>query len=185
MFKVIEKYQINRRVLKCDYKRYSPSEISTINTVNSQIYIYIFREHSVISLLNSYLVFIFDVLHAATNSRCVDGDGIMLVNVGPIALFSKYKLTTSSRKHLEKIEHGHIVYLLYKLLTTARGCDDLSIGCDRSRDRRQRELTNNKNTKGKYYVRIYLKDIFGYPEHHEKSSYGLAYILTLSRNNDE
>ena len=33
---------------------------------------------------------------------------------------------------------------MYKLITTARGCDDLSIGFDRSRDRRQRKLNNNK-----------------------------------------
>ena len=49
---------------------------------------------------------------------------------------------------------------MYKLLTTAIGCNDLSIGFDRCRDRRQRELINNKNIKGKYHVRIYSKDIF-------------------------
>ena len=34
-----ENYEIDRRILKCDYIRYSPAEISTINTANSQIYI--------------------------------------------------------------------------------------------------------------------------------------------------
>ena len=37
MFKLNEKYGINRDILKCDYIRYSPSEISTINTANSQV----------------------------------------------------------------------------------------------------------------------------------------------------
>ena len=37
MFKLNERYEINGRILKCDYIRYSPSEISTINTPNSQI----------------------------------------------------------------------------------------------------------------------------------------------------
>ena len=37
MFKLSEKYQIDRRILKCEYIRYSPSETSTINTANSQI----------------------------------------------------------------------------------------------------------------------------------------------------
>ena len=105
-----------------------------------------------------------------------------MVNLGPIGLFSKYKLATSSNKQLESIEHGHIACLTYKLLATARGCDDLSIGFDRSRDRRQRELTKSK--KGKYHVRTYLKDIFGYSEHQEKATYGLGYILTLTRKND-
>ena len=43
MFKVNDKYEINRDVLKCDYIRYSPSETSTINTANSQVYINIPR----------------------------------------------------------------------------------------------------------------------------------------------
>ena len=69
MFKLSENYSVTRDILKCDYIRYSPSEISTINTANSQVYINIPREDSVISLLNSYLELHFDVLHAATNNR--------------------------------------------------------------------------------------------------------------------
>ena len=103
MFKLSEKYSINRDILKCNFIRYSPSEISTINTPNSQVYINIPREDSVISLLNSYLGLNFDVLHAATNNRYVDGNDIRLVNLGPIALFSNYKLTTSSGKHIKKL----------------------------------------------------------------------------------
>ena len=112
MLKLIDKYEINRDILKCDYIRYSPSEISTINTANSQVYINIPREDSVISLLNSYLDLNFDVLHAATNNRYVDGNDIRLVNLGPVALFSNYKLTTSSGKHLEEISNAHIVSLM-------------------------------------------------------------------------
>ena len=184
MFKLSEKYSVNRDILKCDYIRYSPSEISTINTANSQVYINIPREDSVISLLNSYLELNFYVLHAATNNRYVDGNDIRLVNLGPISLFSNYKLTTSSGKHLENIDHAHIVSLMYKLLTSSKGSDDLSIGFDRDRGRRQRELTNNKTQKGKYHVRIYLKDVFGFAEDQEKGTYGLGYKLTLTRNTD-
>ena len=73
---------------------------------------------------------------------------------------------------------------MYKLITSAKGRDDLSICFDRDRTRRQRELTNNKNIKGKYHVRIYLKDIFGFAEHQEKATYGLGYKLALTRNSD-
>ena len=184
MFKLNEKYEINRDILKCDYIRYSPSEISTINTANSQVYINIPREDSVISLLSSYLELNFDVLHAATNNRYVDGNNIRLVNLGPIALFSNYNLTTSSGKHLENIDHAHIVSLMYKLLTSSKGSDDLSIGFDRDRGRRQRELANDKTQKGKYHIRIYLKDVFGFAEYQEKGTYGLGYNLTLTRNTD-
>ena len=184
MFKLSEKYEINRDILKVDYIRYSPSEISTINTANSQVYINIPREDSVISLLNSYLELNFDVLRADNSNRYIDNNDIRLVNLGPIGLFSNYKLTTSSGKHLENIDHAHIVSLMYKLLSPSKGSDDLSIGFDRDRTRRRNELTNNKNIKGKNLVRIYLKDIFGYAEYQQKATYGLGYKLTLTGNTD-
>ena len=184
MFKLSENYEVDRRILKCDYIRYSPAEISTINTANSQIYINIPRKDYVISLLNSYLELNFDTLHAENNDRCVDANDIRLVNLGPIALFSNYKLTTSSGKRLEEISHRHIVSLMYKLLTSSKDGDDLSIGFDRNSGRRKNELTNNKTIKGKYHIRIYLKDFFGFAEHQEKGTYDLGYKLTLTRNTD-
>ena len=86
----------------------------------------------------------FDVLDSATNNRYADGDDISQVNLAPIALFSVYKLKTSSGKHLEEISYGHKVCLKYKSLTSARNSDDLSSGSHRDRNKRQRELTNNK-----------------------------------------
>ena len=62
MFKLNENFEVDRRILNCDYIRYSPAETSTKNTPNSQIYINIPREDSVISLLNSYLDLNFEVL---------------------------------------------------------------------------------------------------------------------------
>ena len=184
MFKLSERYQIDRGIQKCDYIRYSPSEISTINTANSQIYNNIPREGSLISLLKSYIDLNFDVLNATTNNRYADGADIWLINLGAIALFSNFKLTTSSGKHLENVDHAHIVSLMYKLLTSSRDSDDLSIGFDRDRNRRKRELSNNKNIKGKYHMRIYLKDIFGFAERQEKATYGLGYKLKLTRISD-
>ena len=184
MFKPNEKYEIDRRILKCDYIQYSPSEISTINTPNSQIYINIPREDSVISLLYSYIEKNFDVLKAATSNRYADADDIRSINLGPIALFSTYKLTTSLGKHLEKTDHAHIVSLIYKLLSSSRDSDDLSIGFDRSRDKRKRELLNNKTQKRKFHLRIYLKDVFGFAENQQTGTFGLSYRLTLTRNID-
>ena len=124
------------------------------------------------------------MLQAATNDRCANGDNIRLVNLGVIGLFSNYKLATSSGKHLEEISHAHIVSLMYKILTSSKGSDDLSIGFDRSRDRRKQELTNNKNIKGKNHLRIYLRDIFGFAEYQQVGTYGLGYKLTMTRNTD-
>ena len=91
-------------------------------------------------------------------------------------------LTTSSGKHLEDVSHAHIVSLMYKLITSAKDNGDLSVTFDRDRGRRQRGLTNRTNLKGIYHVRIMLKDIFGFAEHHEKAIFGLGYKLTLPRN---
>ena len=185
MFKLNENYEVDRRILKCDYIRYSPAETSTINTPNSQIYINIPREDSVISSLNSYLDLNFEVIKKADDSRYGNGNDVKLVNMGPIALFSNFKLTTSSGKHLEDISHAHLVSLMYKLITSSKGSDDLSIGFDRSPNRRKDELALNKSVKGKYHVRIMLKDVFGFAECQEKAIYGLGYKLTLTRNKDE
>ena len=55
MFKLKEIYEVDRRILKRDYIRFSPAETCTIDTPNSQIYIIKPREDSAISLLNSCL----------------------------------------------------------------------------------------------------------------------------------
>ena len=115
MFELNEKNQSDRKILKCGFNRYSLSESSTINTTNYQIFINWPREDNVISLLNSYFELIFDVLHAATGNRYVDGNDIGLVILGPIALFGNYKLADSSGKHLEELRLAHSFWLMYIL----------------------------------------------------------------------
>ena len=185
MFKLNENFEVDRKILKCDYIRYSPAETSTINTPNSQIYINIPREDSGISLLNSYLDLSLEVIKKDDNSSYANDNDIKLVNLGPIALFSNFKLTTSSGKHLEDISHSHIVSLIYKLITSSKDSNDLSIGFDHSRNRRRDDLAPNKKSKGKYHVKIMLKDVFGYAELQEKATYGLGYKLALTRNKDD
>ena len=64
---------------------------------------------------------------------------MLIVNLCPIALFGNFKLTTSSGRHLEDVSHAHIASLMYKLLKSGRGSDDLSIGFDRSCNERREE----------------------------------------------
>ena len=136
-------------------------------------------------MLNNYLDLNFEVIKKADNSRYGNGNDIRLVILGPIELFSNFKLTTGSEKHLEDISHAHIVSLMYKIITSSQYSDDISIGFDRSSARQRDETTNNKNLKGKYHLRIMLKVGFGFAECHEKSTYGLGYELTPTRNKDE
>ena len=116
--------------MKCDNTCYSSAESSTKNTPNSQIYINIPRKDSVISLLNSYLDLNFEVFKKADNSRYANGNDKRLVKLGPIALFTNFKLSTSSGKHLEDISHAHLVSLMNKLIKSSKDSDELSIGFD-------------------------------------------------------
>ena len=106
-----------------------------------------------------------------------------MVNFEPVALFSEAKLTTSSGKHLEKVENLHPISLMIKHLTSGSQTSQLLYGFEESTTIRRRELTNNKNEKGTFFVRIKLKDLFGFADQ-EKITYGLSYTLTLKRNNN-
>ena len=168
--------------MKYDNIGYSPFEISTINTATVQIYIKRPREVSVISSFNSFLDLNFDVLHAATNKRYVNDGNIGLGNLEPIALFNINIITTSTGKQIEDINHAHTFSLLTKLSTSSRSSDDLSFGFHRDRNRRHRELTNNKNQKGKNHIRNYLKGVSGSSEHQERTTFGLGFKSKLTRN---
>ena len=104
--------------------------------------------------MNGFLELNFDVLQAASDNSYVDISDIRLVNLGPIALFSNFKLTTSSGKHLEKVSHTQIVSLMYELLTSSKDSDDLSIGFDRSRDRKKANYLIIKVVKAKIFLEL-------------------------------
>ena len=185
MFKLIENFEVDKRILKCDYIRYSPAETSTMSTSNSPIHIIIPKKASVISLLNGYLDLNFEVIKKADTGRYGDGNDIRLVILVPIALSSSLKLTTSSGKHLEDISHTHKVSLMYKLKSTAKDTDNLSLCFDQRRNRRRDDLTSNENIKSKYHLRTEIKGVFGFAQVQEKATYGLGYKKPLTRKEDD
>ena len=168
MLKQNEIDEVVRRNLICDYIRSSPSQTSKINTDNSQKPINIHSEDSVFSLIKNYLDMNFEVMKKDDFSSYADGSYIRLIILGRIVFFSNLKLTTSSGKRLEDISHAHKVSILYKLITSSRTNDDLSIAFDRDRGRRQQELVDNKNVKIDLLFRSVLKFFFGFSEPQEK-----------------
>ena len=126
-------------------------------------------------MLNSYPDIKFEVIKRVDNRRYGNGDDIRLDNLGPIASFIDCELTTSSGNHLEDIKLTHTVSFMHKLKSSDKYSDELTSGFDRGRNRRQNELTNIKNIKVKYHRRIMPKDIFGFSDHQEEATYGLAY----------
>ena len=131
-------------------------------------------------LQHSFISVEFEVLKN-DNTRYANGDEINMVNFGPVALFSESKLTTSSGKHLEKIDNLHPICLMYKCWTSSQQTSQLMYGFEESTTIRRQELTTNKTEKGTFFVRIKLKDLFGFADQ-EKLTYGLGYTLTLKRN---
>ena len=174
---------MDKPIHKIDFIKYSPSSLATINNNNSNISIIFPREDAYICLQNSFISLEFEVLKN-DDTRYADGDQISLVNFGPVALFSEVKLTTSSGKHLEKVDNLHPISLMYKLLTSTHQTSQLMYGFEESQATRRQELTNNKTEKGTFFVRIRLSDIFGFADQ-EKITYGLGYSLTLKRNNND
>ena len=71
---------------------------------------------------------------------------------------------------------------MYKLLTSAKDNDELFIGFHRNRNRRRDELANNTNIKGKYYVRIMLKDVFGFCETSRESYFWPRLKKNINKN---
>ena len=111
------------------------------------------------------------------------GDHIGLPDWGPIALFIRHILTSSSRKELDEIEKAHVMCSIYNLLSNSRDKDDFSNGIHRSNDARERKLTEKKKSK-KNHVRVNLKDIFGFAEHRDKCTYDLGYKSVSQTNSD-
>ena len=66
------------------------------------------------------------------DTRYDDGDQIILIKFGPVALFKEAKLKASSRKHLEKIDNLRTVGSMKKLLTSGQQTSELMYGFEES-----------------------------------------------------
>ena len=147
MFSLKSKYTLEKPIQKIDFIKYSPSSLATVNNANSNISISLPREDAYICLQHSFISVEFEDLKN-DDTRYVDNDQIGLVNIGPVALFSEAKLTTSSGKHLEKVDNLHPISLMYKLLTSSQQTSQLMYGFEASSTIRRQKLTNNKSEKG-------------------------------------
>ena len=148
MFNISQKHAVERLFLKSDCFMYTLLTLNLVNGEIYQIFIDIPRKDSAISLKDSSPELDFKVTHiAGAHARYVDGDHMRLINLGPIALFIKYRLISSSGKENEEIDNVHVVCLLHKLKTSGTDSDNLSIGSQRINEAREPELTNIRTTK--------------------------------------
>ena len=102
-----------------------------------------------------------------------NGDHIRLVNLGPIAIFNKYRLTSGSGREIEELDKPHVNSLIYKTIKTSKISDDLSIGFHRDITT-LKKLNNNKKSKGVYHARLRFRGVFSFAEHQNDCTYGLG-----------
>ena len=178
LFSLENKYALEKPIHKIDFIRYSPNSMETLNNNNSNISISLPREDAYICLQNTYTSVDFEVLKQ-DETRYADGDQISLTNFGPVALFSEAKMTTSSGRHLEKVDNLHTVSLKNKLLTSGQQTSELMYGFEESQATRRVELTTNKTEKGTFFVNIKLIDLFGFDE---KEKVTMVCVILLFQN---
>ena len=110
-------YGYNNDIHKSKIIKYKPNNLTTMNTVITNINIILNREENHLKIHDSYLEIEFVVSDDAGGVFANDAN-IRLVNYGMMALFSSIKLETSGGRTIEYIDHCHPNLLMYKLLTS-------------------------------------------------------------------
>ena len=143
LFSLKNKYALEKHIHKIDFIKYSPNSSPKINNNISSISISFPKDAAYICLQNSYISVDFERLKQ-DDTRYADGDQISSINFGTVALFSEAKLTTSSGKHLEKVDNLRIISIMHKLLTSQQQTSEMMNGFEESVAFRRQELTNTK-----------------------------------------
>ena len=146
LFSLKDKNALEKSIHEIHFIKYSHYSLPTINDIISRISISLPREDTYICSQNSYKHLDFDVVKN-DDTRYTDSDEKALVNFGPVASFSEAKLTTSSDKHLGKVDKLHIISIMHKLLTSQRQTSELMVGVEESVTIRKQELTNKRTEK--------------------------------------
>ena len=116
----------------------------------------------------------FKVTHrTGAHARYADDDNKGFLNLGPFALFNKYRLTSGSWTEIEETDNAHVICLLYNLVSSSRDSDEYQLVFTEVL-KLEKKMTNIETTKGNYQVVIHLKDVFGVAEQQEKCTFGLG-----------
>ena len=117
---------------------------------------------------DSYLEIFFIVTHrAGGQAGYADGDHTRLTNLVRFALLISFGLNSGRGKEIEELDNAHIICLMYKLISSSKDSEDLSIGLHWDITTQEIKLTNIKTAKGICHARFYWTDVFGFAEHQE------------------
>ena len=177
-------YGYNNDIHKSKIIKYKPSNLATMNTVNTNNNIILNREENHLNLRDSYLEIEFVVSDDAGGVFANDAN-IRIVNYGMMALFRSIKLETGGGRIIEYIDHCHPNLLMYKLLTNT--VDEYESGFVRNQGNRDIQLKGEHIAAQRVhmYMMIKMSDLFGFVKDLEKIIYGLGFKLILKRNNND
>ena len=177
-------YVYNNYIHKSKIIKYKSNNLTTMNTINTNINIILNREENHLNLRDSYLEIEFVVSDDA-GGLFANYANIRLVNYDMMALFSSIKLETSVGRTIECIDHFHPNLLIYKLLTSTG--DEYESVFVRNQGNRNSQLKGDHIAaqRGHMYMMIKMSDLFGFINDLEKIIYGLGFKLILKRNNND
>ena len=176
---------IDKTKLKSDFVAYRPTSLVAVNGT-SPFNIVIPREDVFADPKDSYLELEVQVNKSVDDTLYADNDDIQPNNLFGISLFREMSLKSFGSKPLESIENVYLSSLMYKLLSDNE--EDMMINykketTDAIDNTKRNRLLNDTPEKGTIFVRVYLKDVFGFIAHLDKINYGLGYTLTMKRAN--
>ena len=177
-------YGYNNDIHKSKIIKHKPSNLATMNTINTNIKIILNREGNHLNLHDSYIEIEFVVSDDAGGVFANDAN-IRLVNYGKMALFSSIKLETSCGRTIEYIDHCHPNLLMYKLFTSTD--DEYESVFVKNQGNRDSHLKGDHIAaqRGHMYMMIKMSDLLGFVKDLEKIKYGLGFKLILKRNNND
>ena len=176
---------IDKTKLKSDVVAYRPTSLVAVNGTSPFKFV-IPGKDVFADPRDSYLDLEVQVNKSADDTVYVDNDGIQPNNLFGIGLFQEMLLKSFGSKLLESVENVFLSSLMYKLLSDNE--EDMMINykketTDAIDNTKRNRLRNDTAEKGTIFVRIYLKDDFGFIAYLDKINYGLGYTLTLKRAN--
>ena len=172
-FNLDSTYGYDNDIHKSRIIKYKPNNLTTMNTVNTNINIILNREENHLNLRDSYLEIEFVVSNDA-GGVFANNANIRLVNYGMMALFSSVKLGTSGGRTIEYIDHCQPNLLMYKLLTSTD--DEYESGFVRNQGNRESQFKGDHIAaeRGHMCMMIKMSDLFGFVNDLEKIIYGLG-----------